>query len=395
MNHGLRWIGFWLMLHTVPLMGAELPQGFQFHGFASQYYTWTSANNFFGNSSGGGVFAPTELGVNASWLALNNLQLSGQLLFRRAGETDPGDLKLDYGLVDYTLLSDEVNRWGLRLGRVKIPAGFYNETRDVPFTKPSILLPQSIYPEKVRSLALSADGLNLYGERRSDYGDLFLQAGAGYPQAVDRELEQAVFGVQVPGGFERKASYLSRLLYDWKGGRLRAAVSYFQANLDYDPGIVSPFAIPAGSLRIEPWIFSLQYNAERWSLTTEYTSRRVHTQFGQLENQEPQEGYYIQGTYRFTENWEGILRYDVLYADKNDKDGEKFAARDLLRRPAFSRFARDWTIGLRWHVTPQLLLNAEYHRVNGTAWLPELDNPVPSDTRQYWDMLLFMAAYRF
>ena len=143
--------------------------------------------------------------------------------------------------------------------------GFYKETRDVAFTRPSILLPQSIYPIYVRNLALSSDGLYVYGEHRSDYGDFFFQSAIGYPLAVNNELKPAAFGTtQVPGSFESQPSYLSRLLYEWNGGRLRTAVTYFQTNLDYDVGTI-PFEF-LDSLHIEPWIFSLQYNAEGWGL---------------------------------------------------------------------------------------------------------------------------------
>ena len=45
---------------------------------------------------------------------------SGRLLFLNAGE-GTGKLNLDYGLADYTLISDDANRWGMRLGRVKNP----------------------------------------------------------------------------------------------------------------------------------------------------------------------------------------------------------------------------------------------------------------------------------
>ena len=35
---------------------------------------------------------------------------------------------------------------GIRLGRMKTPLGFYNDTLDVPFTRPSILLPHYQIP---------------------------------------------------------------------------------------------------------------------------------------------------------------------------------------------------------------------------------------------------------
>ncbi len=386
----------WMIFYTMPVHGLELPEGVQFHGFASQGYSLTTENNFFGNSQDNGSFEYRELGVNGSWLPFTNLQLSGQLLYRRAGETDPGKLRLDYGLIDYSFLSTETNRWGFRLGRIKNPTGFYNETRDVAFTRPSILLPQSIYPDDVRSLALSSDGLAIYGERRTDYGDFFLQSGLGYPQTVDRELEGIVFGRRTPGGFNSDTSYIGRLLYEWNSGLLKTAITYFQANLDYNSATASTFPIPDGSLRIEPWIFSLQYNKEIWSLTSEYSLRKVTFRgFGQPNNTTTGQDYYIQGSYRLFPQWEAILRYDVEYIDINDKNGKKYVASDPLGRPAYSRYAKDWTTGLNWTVTPQFLLRAEYHHINGTSWLPTLDNPDPYGTSRNWNLFLFLGSYRF
>ncbi len=76
---------------------------------------------------------------------------------------------------------------------MKNPLGFYNDTRDVPFTRPSILLPQSIYFDRTRKLAIAADGVHLYGEYRSDYGDVSFQAGVVRPLVRGAEAEAAVF----------------------------------------------------------------------------------------------------------------------------------------------------------------------------------------------------------
>jgi hypothetical protein len=237
----------------------ELPTGFQVHGFLSQGYNWTSKNNFYGNSDDAGSFEFTELGINASWQPLTDLRMAGQLVLRQAGETEDSSPRIDYSLIDYTLLSDLTNRWGVRLGRIKNPSGLYNETRDVIFTRPSILLPQSIYFDPIRSLVLSSDGMFLYGERLTNHGDFFFQAGAGYPRAVDREIEPFVFGQRLASGeFESQMSYISRLLYEWQGGRIRAALTYIQADWEYDED--SPITIVgSGSLQFKPWIFSLQY----------------------------------------------------------------------------------------------------------------------------------------
>jgi len=108
------------------------------------------------------------------------------------------------------------------------------------------------------------------------------------------------------------------------------------------------------------------------------------------------ESYYFQGEYRFTPKLEGILRYDALFTDRSDRSGNQWAALNPMRQGLeHSRFARDITVGLRWNVTPEFMLRAEYHYVNGTGWLSRLDNPNPRDTIKNWDLFAIQASYRF
>src|SRR3569832_2184619 len=94
---------------------------------------------------------------------------------------------------------------------------------------------------------------------------------------------------------------------------------------------------------------------------------------------------YLQGEWRFLPAWELMLRQDVIYRDKHDKDGRLFAAATGL--PAHSMLARDTTL--------DPMLRAESHHVDGTGWLPGPDNPVFLSREQRWNMWLLQAAYRF
>ncbi|MEK6736848.1 MAG: hypothetical protein AABY47_09770, partial [Pseudomonadota bacterium] len=71
-------------------------ESLRIHGFASQAYIATSANDVFGNTDNGGRFGLTELGLNASLQPLPRLQVSAQMLSRRAGEGNSGMPRLDF-----------------------------------------------------------------------------------------------------------------------------------------------------------------------------------------------------------------------------------------------------------------------------------------------------------
>jgi hypothetical protein len=386
--------GFTAYAQKLP-MPQNLPQNLQIHGFASQSWLKSSDNNVFGKSSSdSGTFDFRELGLNASMRPLTNLQFSVQGISRWAGKGSPGNIRLDYGFMDYTYYSGEAGQLGIRLGRMKNPLGFYNDTRDVPFTRPSILLPQSIYFDRVRKVAIAADGVHLYGEYRSDMGVLSFQGGAVRPLVRGAEAEVALLSRDMPGHFNAEMSYIGRAMYEFDEGRVRLAVSGTQLNIGYDPAAVDK--LHTGHIRFTPLIFSAQYNAERWSITSEYAIRHLeyrHFGVAPLDLNFYGESYYFQGAYRFTPEWEGIVRYDVLYTDRDDRDGHKWAA--ATGRPAHNRFAKDITVGLRWNITPEFMLRAEYHRVDGTGWLSTLDNPVSSDLAQNWNLFSILGSYRF
>lgn len=387
------------------LRSKELPGDLQIHGFVGQSYILTSDNDVFGNSDAGGSFGFTEAGLNASARLSPKLQLSSQILSRRAGQGTTATPRLDYAVLDYRVYSHEANQFGIRVGRLKNPFGFYNDTRDVPFTRPSILLPQSIYFDRTRNLGLSGDSVQVYGEAAvSNWGIVSTQFGVWWPIVHNRDTEVAVLGTiprtstPQPGHLTREASYIGRGVFETNDKRIRLAVSGIWLNSDYSPAANDQLG--PGSFQFSPIYFSAQYNTERWSLTSEYALRysKFDKNFG---TSSPLSGlnfygesFYFQGEYRFTPKWEAILRYDVLFTDRDDRNGKRFAA--ATGGSAYSRFAKDITVGLRWNVTPQFMLRGEYHHVNGTGWLSRLDNPASEGPlSQHWDLYAIQASYRF
>lgn len=376
--------------HAVNLMGSEL----QLHGFLTQGVVTTSDNNFLGQSNKKASTDFREIGVNASLRPTSDLQLSAGLLSHKAGGTDNGNVRLDYGLADWTVSSSEQGRSGIRLGRVKNSYGLYNKTRDVAFTRPSILLPQSIYFERSRNLTLAGDGAEFYFDRNYEAGNLFVTFALGKPQIGSEASKVALVGLLPNGRFEPKIAQISQVMYEGDGGKYRLGYTVLRFDTRYNPGVRD--VLQAGRLRSMVQIFSAQYNAENWSLTSEYALRPISSRnFGPNAPDSTTHGqsYYIQGSYRLAPKWEALLRYDVMYTDSEDRDGKAFAA--ATRRPGFTRFSKDWTTGVRFDLTPEFMLRAEYHRVDGTAYLPVQDNPDPRALERRWDMFMLLGSFRF
>jgi len=378
----------------------KLPDTVQIHGFASQSYIHTSGNEFFGHSTNMGSLDFTEMGLNGSWRPIPQLQTSMQVVYRRAGKTDNQNVRLDFGFLDYNIINNGDTLFGVRGGRVFNPYGLYNDTRDMPFTRPSIFLPQSIYFDVNRNFSLSGDGVQIYAEHRTNFGNFSLQINGIYPRTDDPELNLNILG-NSSGYLTGDLSWMGRLSYETDNGKIKLSVTSAEINSHYKPLSVAanfcrdlPGTLCAGQFQFSPILFSARYIDGNWGLTGEYALRPTSFQnFGpSLPNISlTGESYYIQGHYRFAPQWEALLRYDVIYDNRDDRSGQKTAA--LTGYPAYTHFAKDITFGLRYDVTPWWMLRAEYHLINGVSWAPATENQ--DNTDQHWNMFAFSTSFRF
>jgi len=382
------------LLAASPVWADELA-GPRYHiqGFAAQGLIGSTNNRFFGDSKDGVSTAFTEAGLHGTWQTLDALRLSGQVLYRRAGESDKEGLRLDYAQADWQFLQTETTQLGLKFGKVKLPYGLYNETRDVPFTRPGILLPQSVYVDNSRDLLLAAPGAFLHGASVQQYGATDFLLGWVRPDFDSPSVDYSFLGAPRPGKLKGKGAIGARLRWDIPTDTT-LMVTYANATGDYTPGNAD--ALRAGSIHFRNLLFSAQQRLDTVTLTAEYGEPRFDIAgFGPFlpDSHRVIQAGYLQGEWRFLPAWELMLRHDIFYRDKHDKSGRQFAAATGL--PAHSMFARDTTLGLRWDTTPNLMLRAEFHHVDGTGWLPGPDNPNFFSREQRWNMWLLQAAYRF
>lgn len=375
-----------------------LPENMQLHGFMSQAFFNSSGNNVYGQSDGGISPGLTEIGLNLNYQPLNNLRFAAQGLYRRAGDVDPGSLRLDYGLADFTIIDYGNSLLGLRGGRVKIPYGLYNETRDVAFTHPTILLPQGIYFDRSRSLMLSADGGSLYAEQRTGLGDIKFKFNIGMPSEDLSEIKTIVLGTnRANGSFTTKPAIATQLSYEHNNGEFIFAVSYMDLKFDYTPlpGETTFVGIPLekSTTHIQPLLFSAQYNGENFTLTGEYNYRwNNFGNFSKFGGKFITESWYVEGSYRILPELQATVRYDTLTLDKSDRNGVNA---QLLGFPNHTAFARNWVFGLRYDITPLWMVRADYTLAHGTAWLPQADNPNPFQCVQDWDLFALQLSFKF
>ncbi|MGR8932114.1 MAG: hypothetical protein ACU836_15895 [Gammaproteobacteria bacterium] len=393
-----------LLLHAPNSQAFELGLGdWQAHGFASQGYTLTSRYQLFGESRNGGSTDFTEVGINVLGHITPNLLMAAQGLYRSAGGSDNQGGRLDFANLDYHFSLFDGLKAGIRLGRVKNPFGLYNETRDVIWTRPGVMMPQSVYFDSLalRQPMISSDGGVLYS--RYANGDHAITTEFVISEPLDQAGGAPAFltGISnAKGTMGGRPMFIGRMGYEWQEGRFKLLFSVVDLDRDFTSSVSS---LPSGNIKAFYPLASAQLNLEEWSFTAEYgqiSTERSGFQPGGLVQKNTSESFYVQTQYRFMPEWSALIRYDSFTANIDDRDGKRTSAalRSFgLNVPEHSLYARDLTFGLRWEFLPNWLLASEYHSVWGTAWLSADDNPNvafrPGPER--WDLFSIMLSYRF
>jgi hypothetical protein len=384
------------LLATLAVCSPALALDYQIHGYAAQGYVYSDDNNVFGDSSHGSADY-YEAGLNASVQVHPKLLFAAQAAIRDAGISDDGTLRLDYALADYRFLTNVDSSAGIRVGKVKNPMGFFNETRDVVFTRPSILMP-GVYSDNQnqRSLIFTGPGAQLYGSKVYGRHEWSLSGTVSDDRDVRKSDERLLIDLGgLPFDLRVKDSWNAQLMDSLDGGRWQFAISHFFGRFTLT---TPPTVGLAGQFDVELTIFSARFNAEKLSITAEYVqnpNKDLVTFAGTpiLRAHITADRGYLQGEYRFNASWGAVARFDASYDDMHDRNGQAFVAANPGADPK-SRLTRDVMVGLNWRYGEHWGVWGEYHWIDGTASLQALENPEPVHPSR-WSLLMLMAGFKF
>jgi len=366
---------------------------YQVHGYAAQGFVLSRHNDFFGDSTDGSVDY-YEAGINAAVQLSPQLLVAAQAAIRDAGISDDGTARLDYALVDYRLVSEATTQAGLRAGKVKNALGFYNETRDVVFTRPSILLP-NIYGDNQnqRSLIFTAPGAQVYGGAFTGQHEWSFSGTVNSDRDVRDSDERLLVMLSVPFDLRIGDSWNVQLMDSIDGGKWQFAYSHFSGEFRMSTAIDL-----TGRFDVDLDVLSARYNVERLTITAEYAIADndnvlwlAGTQL--LHQRIAADSGYLQAEFLVAPHWTLMTRMDTFFRNRHDRSAREFAAANpgVDRR---TQVNHDFTIGVHWRPDEHWGVWAEHHWINGTASLQWLENPPPVRD-QRWSMLMLMAGYKF
>jgi hypothetical protein len=404
------------LLIVVFITGSALGQELfkiDIHGYISQGYLLTNRNNFLANTEKG-TFHFNELGINFSTELTEKIRLGIQFSARDLGDSGNDKVLIDWAYADY-----QWRDWlGLRVGKIKMPVGFYNKTRDIDMLRTFILLPQGIYLENYRDACTSVKGVGIYGEILNNIiGNFSYQVLWGSTD-IDREGSIAK-GAEAMGPIDVEKFDVGDLFsgsivweFPLKGLRIGATVveTEVMAHARVTEDISIPVEFPPYTITLARrgdaaaalipntsiYTYSAEYTLNNLVLAAEYQlmNQDITIKTGDLEPMEipiNSLSYYGSAVYRFADWFELGVYYSVYYRDKKDKKGTGFD-------PPYSGYQKDACACLRFDLNTQWTFKLEGHLLEGTALCLPQENLNAAGAVEYdkkWALFALKMTFNF
>ncbi len=398
-----------LLLAAAGAAAAADDFGLQFHGFVSQGYLLSEHDNYLGQTEGPGTLNFNEFAINATASPIDRLRIGLQIFARSVGQYGNDDLEIDWAYADYRL----TNNLGVTVGRIKIPHGLYNETRDLDMTRTEVFLPMSVYSTRLRDVYLAVNGGEVYGtlsaKTLGNFDGVFYIGGqtikndsavakdvenGGAVTTVDSINLQRMMGGSVTWNTPLEGLRLRASGFDAHNLRISGSggLPQFDAN-------GNPIAYPAGAFGTDSLtstfkdfysgVVSLEYQYRDLLIAAEYTR-----EYGKITNTsvvnsyipEPllgppptppvvvyggqvttttstyyrPEGAYISAAYQLMPKLNVAAGYGIAYSDYDHRG---------------IAYNRQWTLAARYDILSNWLVKAECDLVQGTEELFQSENP--------------------
>lgn len=370
------------------------------HGFASQGYLKSSANNYLGNSKDGS-YEFNEIGINFLVPVTDDLQFGIQLFSRDLGDYGNNDLVVDWAVLDYN--------WrqylGFRAGKVKGPVGLRNRSRDVDNLRTSIILNQNVYMEGLREMVVAVYGFSPYGSvSLGPLGDIDYDFYAGKVEvSSDNPFISEAFNRLTytdpsfkwlndnlgPTSFSISIKHIEGGLLVWNTPLAGLSLGITEIVGEFDTEM---FGLTLDSAIDRYSFMSARYDVHDFSFIFERTtfkatfsmpdSSKISSEF---------EGWYGEFSWKVLDTLYLGLSYGEYYPESNDKDGKDIAAGGL---PDYYAWQKDTTLSSKVNINEYLCIKFEVHFINGLG-LTDSYAYLPGEMKKYWNLYAFKASINF
>jgi len=393
---------FVLYVFIISDASALIYENIHIHGFISQGYMLSDRNNYLANTDGG-TLEFNDAAINFSRQFRPNFHIGCQLYTRDIGDVGNNKIELDWAFADYRM-NDLL---GFRLGKIKLPHGLYNDTRDIDMLRTFIFLPP-VYYDISRSTINAMNGLGIYGNVQFesfgsiDYqilnGAKRIESDSGWSRYMERR------GVDI---IDFDVGYAGCGALTWypeiDGLRLGISGIYFDMDADAEINIFPlppQYHIPGPDIQYQLNNFKIfvnyiEYTFHEIIFAAEYMIFRGDIK---VETLAPDilpivtsipvktDTFYLSMTYRITDFFEMGGYYAVFWPDSSDKKGRSLPLNYL-------GWHKETAICFRFDITDSLIFKAETHLIDGGALMMPQDNP--EGVKQRTSLLLLKLGLSF
>jgi len=332
-----------LWLAGTDARAVDVSEHLALHGYGDIGHAWSNVDAT--DRALGAGETMHNLSLVGIWQASERTKLWAQL-FR---SSDLGKVRVDWAFVDYQAPTGQT----LRVGRVRLPFGLHNESRDVQALRPSASLPY-LYEEHLALVDESFDGASV--EQRFALGDgsatVEVFAANRLTAGGEQSARGAVIGARaiietpVEGLSFRMSAFAGRLTPDGSDARRSKRGWAASARYSHD-GVDLEAEVARGSLY----------------------ERQVST-------------WYLQAARDVGERWQAFARLERIVTDLSQAGDDAFQE-------------QRWAVGAayRIHENFGVRLDQQFHRGYG---IPVLNETVEAGAgRHRWTSTLLSANYQF
>lgn len=372
-----------------------LAEDFSWQGFVAQGLIRADDSNYI-NNSGKTSAALTELGLNGRYSLAADWHLAGQVVYLDGGNRYPQGTRLDYLFLDWAFYNTEAWQANMYFGRFKNQHWLYSGTRDVPFTRPSIILPQSVYFDGFRDIAVGTDGVALQARNSGDYGDLTLNWSFG-TIPISQQQSRQLLGYDTQGKTSLQRDHKLSVYWQPAFSRFSYGAILLDSAFTYRPGAGE--LISAADFTVQRVMLNLRYQAENWEFATELLQERIKTNgffAPQFERQQLGQGGYMLAQYHYSPQLRFYTMLDYMVLDKDDRQGRMLERQTGGVVPRWFGYQHALAVGISVDINRQWRLQGETHWNKGAGRLaPVLQPDVLTNKSQYWQVLAVQLMYRF
>ena len=373
-----------------------LADDLQVHGFLSQGIARSIGSNYVSDDQAPSLEL-TEIGFNASYKISPTLRAAGQVVYIDGGNRYAKGSRLDYLLLDWSTLQTHDWQMNVYLGRFKNYNWLYSSTRDVPHTRPSIILPQAMYFDGFRDIAVGGDGIAASIKHGNNtYGDFEFNISFGTSD-ISSKQKDIILGQLATGDMTHDFDAQISLYWQPLDSQWRFGWSLLDSGFKYHQGNNDTFI--NADIILQRFILNALYEGEYWEFSSEVFQEKFaikgfyHPEFDQRAHGR---GYYFQARYQASENLKLLARHERFYANKDDKSGQYLPDMTNGIVPAYFGFQHDNVLGFSYDIATNIRVQFEHHWFEGTARLTPVVLPDPTiNDEKYWNMWAVQLMYWF